>query len=153
MKLRVIAVGKIRESYIAAGVDDFARRLARYEPFAMVEVAASSGNDPERAVREEGERIVRALEPGEPLWLLERTGTQLGSIELSERLRALADAGTTRLTIAIAGTYGASPALVERATFAWSLSELTFLHEWARAIVLEQLYRAAKIVRNEPYHH
>ena len=153
MKLRVIAVGKIRESYIAAGVYDFARRLARYEPFAMVEVAASSGNDPERAVREEGERIVRALEPGEPLWLLERTGTQLGSIELSERLRALADIGTTRLTIAIAGTYGASLALAERATFAWSLSELTFLHEWARAIVLEQLYRAAKIVRNEPYHH
>ncbi len=153
VKLRVIAVGKIRESYIAAAVDDFARRLTRYEPFAMIEVAASSGSDPDRAMRDEGERIVRALEPGEPLWLLERSGTQVGSIELSERLRVLADAGTTRLTIAIAGTYGASPALLDRATFAWSLSQLTFLHEWARAIVLEQLYRAAKIARNEPYHH
>ena len=153
MKLRVIAIGKIREPYIAAAVEDFARRLSRYEPFSMVEVAASSGSDPDRAMREEGERLIRALEPGEPLWLLERTGVQLASIELSERLRAIADAGTTRLTIAIAGTYGASPALLERATFAWSLSQLTFLHEWARAIVLEQLYRAAKIARNEPYHH
>ena len=153
MKLRVVAVGKVRESYIIAAVDDFARRLARYEPFSIVEVAASPGSDPERAMREEGERIIRALDPGEPLWLLERTGAQLASITLSERLRVLADAGTSRLTIAIAGTFGASPALLERATFAWSLSQLTFLHEWARAIVLEQLYRAAKIARNEPYHH
>lgn len=153
MKLRVLAVGKIREPYIAAAIDDFSRRLTRYEPFSMLEVAASPGSDPERAMREEGERIIRALEPSEPLWLLERTGAQLGSIELSERLRVHADAGTTRLSIAIAGTYGASPALLERATFAWSLSQLTFLHEWARAIVLEQLYRAAKIARNEPYHH
>ncbi len=153
VKLRVIAVGKVREAYVAAAVDDFARRLARYDPFSLVEVAAAPGSDPARAKREEGERILRALEPAEPLWLLERTGTQLGSIELSDRLRALTDSGTTRLTIAVAGTYGASPALLERATFAWSLSQLTFLHEWARALVLEQLYRAAKIARNEPYHH
>ncbi|GAC1395627.1 MAG: 23S rRNA (pseudouridine(1915)-N(3))-methyltransferase RlmH [Vulcanimicrobiaceae bacterium] len=153
MKLRVIAVGKIREAYVAAAVGDFMRRLGRYEPIALVEVAASSGHDPARAVREEGERIIRALEPGEPFWLLERTGTQISSVELAERLRTLADGGAARLSLAIAGTYGASPALVARATFTWSLSELTFLHEWARAIVLEQLYRAAKIARNEPYHH
>jgi 23S rRNA (pseudouridine1915-N3)-methyltransferase len=52
----------------------------------------------------------------------------------------------------IAGAYGAAPALVACADFRWSLSRLTFLHEWARALVLEQLYRAAKIARNEPYH-
>jgi len=153
VKVRVIAVGKLREAYVARAVDDFARRLTRYDPFALVEVAASSGADPERAMREEGERIVRAIDPAEPMWLLERTGTQLASVELAERLRDVAGTGTARLTIAIAVTYGASPALRERATFAWSLSRLTFLHEWARAIVLEQLYRAAKIARNEPYHH
>jgi 23S rRNA (pseudouridine1915-N3)-methyltransferase len=58
-----------------------------------------------------------------------------------------------RLTLVIAGTYGAAPALLERADFMWSLSQLTFLHEWARMLVLEQLYRAAKIARDEPYHH
>jgi 23S rRNA (pseudouridine1915-N3)-methyltransferase len=61
--------------------------------------------------------------------------------------------GTSRLTFVVAGTYGADASLLERADVQWSLSPLTFLHEWTRAIVLEQLYRAAKISRNEPYHH
>jgi len=153
VKLRVVAVGKLREAYVAGAVDDFERRLTRHESFALVEVPASPGTDPARAMREEGERILRTLAPAEPLWLLERTGTQLSSVELAERLRILAETGIPRLSIAVAGTNGASPALLERATFLWSLSRLTFLHEWARAIVLEQLYRAAKIARNEPYHH
>ncbi len=87
------------------------------------------------------------------MWLLERSGQELSSEELSERITLLADGGTKRLVFAIAGTFGASRELAERAQFRWSLSRLTFLHEWARAIVLEQLYRAAKIARNEPYHH
>ncbi len=153
MKLRLIAVGKIREPYVAQACDDFRTRLARYEAFEEIEVAASHGGDPERAMAEEGERIVRALAPGEPLWLLERTGTQLSSVELGERIASVAATGMTRLSFAVAGTYGASPALLERATFRWSLSKLTFLHEWSRALVLEQLYRAAKIARHEPYHH
>ncbi len=104
-------------------------------------------------MREEAERIVKLIRPDERVWLLDRSGTHLSSIALSERVRATADAGTGRLTLVVAGTYGADKNLRERAEFAWSLSELTFLHEWARAIVLEQLYRAAKIARNEPYHH
>ncbi|GAC1308668.1 MAG: 23S rRNA (pseudouridine(1915)-N(3))-methyltransferase RlmH [Vulcanimicrobiaceae bacterium] len=153
VKIRLIAVGKLREAYVTRACADFRARLRRYDPFEEIEVAASPGGDPERAMREEGERIVRALEPAEPLWLLERTGTQLASIELAQHLRALAGDGTTRLTIAVAGTFGASPALLDRAQFRWSLSRATFLHEWVRALVLEQLYRAAKIARNEPYHH
>ena len=87
------------------------------------------------------------------LWLLERDGTELSSVELAQHLRALADEGIQRLVLAIAGAYGASEELVARADLRWSLSRLTFLHEWARALVVEQLYRAAKIARNEPYHH
>jgi 23S rRNA (pseudouridine1915-N3)-methyltransferase len=153
LKLRLLAVGKLRERYVAEAVADFAARLRRYGPFEEIETPASFGGDPERAVREEGERLLRALIPGEPFWLLERTGTGLSSVELAAKLRGLAEAGVPRLTLAIAGTFGASPAVIARADFRWSLSPLTFLHEWARAIVLEQLYRAAKIARNEPYHH
>jgi 23S rRNA (pseudouridine1915-N3)-methyltransferase len=152
VKLRLLAVGKIREPYIVRACDDFRTRLRRYGTFEEVEVAAAHGGDPERAMREEGERLLKLLAPGEPLWLLERAGDQLSSVELSERLTTLADGGTTRLSLAIAGAYGASPALVARADLRWSLSRLTFLHEWARALVLEQLYRSAKIARNEPYH-
>jgi 23S rRNA (pseudouridine1915-N3)-methyltransferase len=153
VKLRLIAVGKIREPYIAAALEDFRKRLERYHAFEEVEVAASRGGNAERAMREEGERIARAIVPGEPFWLLDRRGSQLSSVEVSGKLQRLADSGHTRLTLVIAGTYGAEEAIVERAEFIWSLSSLTFLHEWARAIVVEQLYRAAKIARNEPYHY
>lgn len=104
-------------------------------------------------MREEGDRVLRALEPGEPVWVLERTGTEWSSLELVEQLAATARNGHPRLTFVIAGTYGASPELLVRADRRWSLSRLTLLHEWARALVLEQLYRAAKIARDEPYHH
>jgi 23S rRNA (pseudouridine1915-N3)-methyltransferase len=116
-------------------------------------VAAAHGGDPARAMVDEGERMLRAIAPATPVWLLERTGVQLTSVGLAEKLRALAEAGTARLDIVVAGTFGASDALLARADFRWSLSAATFLHEWARALVLEQLYRAAKIERNEPYHH
>jgi 23S rRNA (pseudouridine1915-N3)-methyltransferase len=149
----LIAVGKIREPYIAAALDDFRKRLVRYVSFEEVEVAASHGADAARAMREEAGRIERALVPGEPFWLLDREGSALSSVALSTELQRLADEGNGRLTLAIAGTYGADPALRKRADFVWSLSSLTFLHEWARAIVVEQLYRAMKIARNEPYHH
>jgi len=153
MKLRVIAVDKIREPYLAAALADFRTRLRRYESVDEIEVAAGRGSDPLRAMREEGERILKLLQPGDVLWLLERDGTQLASPELAQRLQALAALGTPRLVLALGGVYGASEALLARADFRWSLSRLTLLHEWARALVLEQLYRAAKIARNEPYHH
>ena len=153
VKLRLVAVGKVREPYVAAACDDFRDRLRRYGAFEEVEIAASHGGDPERAMREEGERLVRALVPGEPCWLLERTGAQWSSVELAERLAETAREGHQRLTLAIAGTYGASREVIARADVRWSLSRLTLLHEWARALVLEQLYRAAKIARDEPYHH
>jgi 23S rRNA (pseudouridine1915-N3)-methyltransferase len=153
VKIRLIAVGKIREAYVAAALADFRARLRHYYAYDEIEVAAAHGTDPARAMREEGQRVQKALEPGDVVWLLERDGVELSSIELSERLRTLADGATGRLVLAIAGAYGASDELIARADFRWSLSRLTFLHEWARALVVEQLYRAAKIARNEPYHH
>ena len=153
MRYRLLCVGKVREPYVAAAGDDFARRLRRYEALEIAEVAASRATEPERAVREETEAIGRRIEPGDVVWLLDREGTQMSSVDLARRLGALADGGTQRLVLVVAGTFGAGRALTDRANLRWSLSALTFLHEWARALVLEQLYRAAKIARNEPYHH
>ncbi len=97
--------------------------------------------------------MARHLREDDCVWLLDRGGDELSSVELSRRIESAANAGTRRMTFVIAGTYGSDDSLRERADFVWSLSALTFLHEWARMIVLEQLYRAAKIARNEPYHH
>jgi len=153
LNLRLIYVGKTRTPYVAQACADFAKRLAPYLPLEEIEVRSSDGSDPAGAMREEAERIARHLRPDDAVWLLERTGTELASPELARRLETFAASGATRLTLVIAGTYGADASLIARATFRWSLSQLTFLHEWARMFVLEQLYRAAKITRNEPYHH
>ena len=153
MNLRLIYVGKTRTSYVAQACAEYGKRLGPYFPLEEIEVRASDGSDPATAMREEAERVARHLRPDDRVWLLERSGTELSSPELERRLDAVANSGATRLTFVIAGTYGADPTLVARATFCWSLSQLTFLHEWARMFVLEQLYRAAKIARNEPYHH
>jgi 23S rRNA (pseudouridine1915-N3)-methyltransferase len=153
MHLRIIAVGKLREPYLIAAADDFRARLRPYHRLEEIELRAADGSDPERATAAEGAAILRLLEPSDVVWLLERGGTEFSSVELAERLERLAVEGTSRITFAIAGTYGASPALLARADRQWSLSRLTLLHEWARVLVLEQLYRAAKIARDEPYHH
>ena len=153
MQLRLIAIDKLRTGYVADACAEFRKRLAPYFPYEEIELRAGDGSDPEAAMRDEAERILRHLRPGEPVWLLERSGTELNSEELSRKLTGITHEGVSRVTFVVAGTYGASDALRKRADFLWSLSRLTFLHEWARMVVLEQLYRAAKIARNEPYHH
>lgn len=151
--MRLIAVGKVRERYIADALADFRKRLRPYYPLEEIEVKAADGTHPAQAIAQESARILKYLEPQDVVWLLERTGSSISSPELASRLQSAADSGISRMTFVIAGTFGAAPELQERAQFHWSLSPLTFLHEWARAFVLEQLYRAAKIARNEPYHH
>ncbi|MDQ2992613.1 MAG: 23S rRNA (pseudouridine(1915)-N(3))-methyltransferase RlmH [Candidatus Eremiobacteraeota bacterium] len=153
MNLRLIYVGKTRTQYVAQACAEFGKRIAPYFPLEEIEIRASDGSDPAGAMREEADRIARHLRPDDAVWLLERTGTELSSPDLSRKLDAFATSGATRLTFVICGTYGADASVLARATFRWSLSQLTFLHEWARMFVLEQLYRAAKIARNEPYHH
>jgi 23S rRNA (pseudouridine1915-N3)-methyltransferase len=153
MHVRLIAVGKMREPYLVAAAEDFRRRLRPYHRLEEIEVRAGDGSDPVRSMSGEAEAILRLIAPSDHVWLLERTGSEISSEELAARIERLPIDGTSQLTLIVAGTFGAAPALLERAQFRWSLSQLTLLHEWARALVLEQLYRAAKITANEPYHH
>jgi len=153
MHVRVISVGKVRERYVADALADFRARLRPYHRLEEVEVRAADGADPARALAAEGDAILKLIDVGDHVWLLERAGESFSSEELSRRIEALPHRGIARVTLIVAGTYGASDALLARADVRWSLSPLTLLHEWARALVLEQLYRAAKIARDEPYHH
>jgi 23S rRNA (pseudouridine1915-N3)-methyltransferase len=153
MRLRLIAVGRLRESYALAACEEFQKRIAPYYALDVVEVRPARGIHADAAIREEGERVFRLLQPDDTVWLLDRRGEEMSSEALSLRISGLADDGCRRLTFIVAGTYGAGEPLHRRADFVWSLSKLTLLHEWARMVVLEQLYRSAKIARNEPYHH
>lgn len=140
MHLRLIAVGRLREPYLIAAADDFRARLRPYHRLEEIEVR-------------DGDAILRHVGPNDEVWLLERTGVQLSSEEVAAKLAEMQTHGRSALTLVIGGAYGPPAEVAARANFLWSLSTLTFLHEWARIIVLEQLYRAAKIARNEPYHH
>lgn len=151
--MRLIAVGKVRERYIAEALADFRTRVRPYHRLEEVEVRGADGTDPARAMRAEGEAILKLVEPSDHVWLLERSGELLTSEEVARRIERLPHDGIARLSLVVAGTFGASDQLLARADLRWSLSPLTFLHEWARVLAVEQLYRAAKIARDEPYHH
>lgn len=153
MHVRTIAVGKLRKPYLAAAAAEFRKRLAPYHRLEEIEIRAADGARPERAMASEADAILRAIAPSEVVWLLEREGNEIASTEFAERIERYALEGVSALTFVIAGTYGAAPSVHARADVRWSLSKLTFLHEWTRVLVLEQLYRAAKIARGEPYHH
>lgn len=153
MQIRLVAVGKVRERYLVDALADFRTRLRPYHRLDEIEVRAGDGADPARAMREEGDAILKHLDATDRVWLLERTGEAFSSEELARRIERLPHDGVTRLVLIVAGTYGAGEALLQRADLRWSLSPLTLLHEWARVLVLEQVYRAAKIARDEPYHH
>lgn len=140
MHLRLIAVGRLREPYLVAAADDFRARLRPYHRLEEIEVR-------------NGDAILKHVKPGDEVWLLDRAGTQLSSEGLAAKLDAMQTHGRSNVTFIVGGADGPPQDVRTRADFSWSLSELTFLHEWARIIVLEQLYRAAKIARNEPYHH
>ncbi len=153
MHVRLIAVGKLREPYLVAAAEDFRRRLRPYHRLEEIEVRAGDGGDAGRAMTAEADAILKHIAPSDHVWLLERSGAECSSEELAARIERLPIEGISQLTLVVAGTYGAAPALLARAHLLWSLSALTLLHEWARVLVLEQLYRAAKIAANEPYHH
>jgi 23S rRNA (pseudouridine1915-N3)-methyltransferase len=103
-------------------------------------------------VDKEGADILRHVRDDDIVWALDARGRSLSSTDLARKISEVERSGRRRLALVIGGAHGLSQAVIKRANFIWSLSELTFLHEMARLIVLEQLYRAAKINRGEPYH-
>src|SRR5450432_1182732 len=115
MYFRVIAVGRLRESYLAAAAADFRKRLVPHHRLEEIEVKSADGSRPEAATIAEGEAILRAIAPNDHVWLLERDGIELTSVELAQRLERAPVDGISRITIVVAGAYGASPAVLERA--------------------------------------
>ncbi len=149
MNVVVLAVDKLREPYLRDGCALYLKRLAPYMRVSVVETRKASG----AGAREvEAEDLLARLHRDDVVWALDGSGAMLSSEELAEQLGAVGRSGARRLVLAIGGPDGLSPRVIQRADLCWSLSRLTFLHEMARLVALEQLYRAAKIARDEPYH-
>lgn len=151
MNISLIAVGKLRPSYRQAA-DEYARRLRRYASVQEQEVREAS-RAPTPAVQraEEAARLETKIPDGSTLVALAREGTGWSSRELARQLEHWLLAGRP-IALVIGGSVGLDPSLVNRASARWSLGPLTFPHELARVVVLEQIYRAFTILRGEPYH-
>ncbi|PKM79371.1 MAG: 23S rRNA (pseudouridine(1915)-N(3))-methyltransferase RlmH [Firmicutes bacterium HGW-Firmicutes-13] len=158
MNLKIIAVGKIREKYLSRGIEEYLKRLRPYARIEIIEVAdekipdRASPAEEEVIKTKEGERVLKKLEPDSFLVVLAVEGKLLSSEELAGRLEKLAVEGQGKVTFIIGGTLGLAEDIKSRADLLLSFSTLTFPHQVMRFILLEQLYRAFKIIRGEPYH-
>ncbi len=156
MKIALMAIGKVAWAPVAEIVDTYAARIGHYMPFEMLSLpdakrARGMTQDQQKAA--EGKLMLAAVRPGDYLMLLDERGRELTSRQLSEFIQQKACTLPGRLVLAIGGPYGFSEEVYARADGKLSLSKLTFPHEIARALVVEQLYRAMTILRGEPYHH
>ncbi|MBI2354306.1 MAG: 23S rRNA (pseudouridine(1915)-N(3))-methyltransferase RlmH [Deltaproteobacteria bacterium] len=152
MKLRIVWVGKSRESWVKEAVNEYAGRIRRYCPLELCEVRDEKGAEAEEQRRRECERLERHIPPNAVLVLLDERGEQQDSPGLAAFIGRQRDAGVGDLVFAIGGAYGFSEEFRRRGRLL-SLSRMTFTHQMVRVFLLEQLYRAFTILNNEPYHH
>ena len=158
MAVTLICVGRLRERFYADAADEYLKRLKRLMPVTVAELPDE--REPpnpsealcEAVMRREGESILRRVPPHAHVIALCVEGRQRGSEELAARLQALFTQGKSELVFIIGGSLGLHPAVTARADETLSMSEMTFPHQLARVMLLEQLYRAAKINAGERYH-
>lgn len=154
MKVTLIWIGKIKETYILAGIDEYVKRLSRYVKLDIIEISYIKKKLSEDEIKmREGEQILKHVSPGAYLALLDENGKQFSSVKFSNYLEQLAVNGASQITFVIGGAYGFSDEVYAKAQSKISLSPMTFNHQMVRMIFLEQLYRAQTILNNEPYHH
>ena len=151
MPIRIIVIGKKHESWVAEGIQRYQKRLK--SPFKIEWVVLV--NSPATAVRarqEESQRISLRLNTNDYVILLDERGKSVNSTELTALLQSKLETSKP-VVIVIGGAFGVDDAILHRADFVWSLSELVFPHQLVRLILIEQLYRAQEIAVGNPYHH
>ncbi|MHB9022624.1 MAG: 23S rRNA (pseudouridine(1915)-N(3))-methyltransferase RlmH [Armatimonadota bacterium] len=158
MRITIIAVGKVRESYLTAGIDEYLKRLGRYATVNVVEVAEEQAPESLSAAEQaqvrvrEGERMLKALRNTQYVIALTLDGQQLTSEAFATHLQSLATASRSDVALLIGGSLGLDPAVLKRADHRLSFGRMTYPHQLMRMILLEQVYRAFKIIKGEPYH-
>ena len=147
MKIKICAIGRLKEKFLVDGVGEYLKRL---KPFAKVEVAEI----PEcRTLEEEGAKLLAQVLRESFVIVLDVAGEMLSSEKFAEKIAALNLHGVSDITFIIGGAFGLSEEVRRAADFRLSFSPMTFTHQFARLILVEQIYRAFKIIRGEPYHY
>ena len=157
-RIRIVAVGKIKEKYLTEGIREFVKRLGPLCKLEIIEVDEErmpdepSPAEKEKVLAAEGERLLKKVPASTYLIVLDVVGQPLSSEELSKKIAALGTAGHGDITFIIGGAFGLSPAVTAAARERLSFSRMTFTHQMIRLLLVEQIYRAFKIIRGEKYH-
>ena len=146
MKITIITIGRLKEKFLVEGTAEYLKRL---KPFAKIEIREILEC---RTVEEEGKKLLSQVPQSSWLCVLDVRGQAITSEKFAEKISELNLHGVSNLTFIIGGAFGLSDEVRNAADFLLSLSEMTFTHQMARLILLEQIYRAFKINRGEPYH-
>lgn len=156
MKIRLIAIGKTDQQALRLLIEDYQKRLKRYIPF-EIEIIPDIKNRKSISQAEqktkEGLLILAQIKPSEALYLLDEKGTEYTSVQFSEFIQKKMLSGIKSLVFVIGGPYGFSDEIYNKAIGKISFSPMTFSHQMFRLFVVEQIYRAFTILKNEPYHH
>ncbi len=156
MKITLIAVGKTTEKYFVDAIDEYRNRLKFYLPFEfeiIPELKNTKSLSELQQKEKEGELILKQLQPGDVLVLLDEHGKEFTSMKFADYIEKKTHSVSKRLVFVIGGPYGFSEKVYAAAQEKISVSKMTFSHQMIRMIFLEQLYRAMTILNNEPYHH
>lgn len=156
MTIRLIAIGKTDSKELQSLISNYVKRLGHYIKFELVilpDIKNVKNLSEKQQKSKEGELILSKISNSDVLVLLDEKGKQFTSIEFSVLLQKRMNSGIKYLSLVIGGPYGFSDAVYDRANQTISLSKMTFSHQMVRLFVVEQLYRAFTILRNEPYHH
>lgn len=155
MKIKIIALGKIKENFLKDGIEEFLKRLKPYASIEIIELAPVEIKDENlisKALDEEAEKILANIKSNSYVITMEILGKQLSSEEFAQKINEVTISGISELVFIIGSSYGISSKISQRADFKLSFSKMTFLHQFARLILIEQIYRAFKILKNETYH-
>jgi 23S rRNA (pseudouridine1915-N3)-methyltransferase len=158
VNISLLTIGKLKEKYLKQGIDEYLKRLTAYAKVEVIELPDEkapeqlSDIEMEQVKNKEGERLLAKISPDTYVIALAIEGKQRSSEELAEMIDKLATYGKSKIAFVIGGSLGLSKDVLNRADEKLSFSKMTFPHQLMRLILLEQVYRAYRINRNEPYH-
>ena len=158
MKITICCVGKIKEKFYSQAIEEYSKRLSKYCKLEIKEAADektpdSASDTVNRMIKEkEGDRLLSNINDDSYVIALAIDGKMLDSVELSEKIDNLMLSGKSDIVFVIGGSLGLDKRVLDRADYKLSFSKMTFPHQLMRVILLEQIYRSFRIMKNEPYH-
>lgn len=156
MRISLIQIDKTQDSYLAEGIEIYAKRLKNYTVLDVSTITmpkAVRQRSQNEQKNEEAKQILNAISSEDIIVLLDENGKEYSSVEFSKFIAQRQNASTKRLVFLIGGPFGFDQKIYERANFKLSFSKMTFSHQMVRLFFMEQLYRAFTILRGEKYHH